>query len=420
MKHCSFLFLLFLSLGFRSSAQNNVTTAATFMQQLSKGKYAEAVTLFDPSLSVLNAEVLQNGWQQIQTAYGKYQSHYLPEIKDSNASNIVLGVQFENALHGFACNFNDQGHLVSFTLAAAPNKTGETSKTTTSSTFAEKEVTIPVNGGQLKGTILLPASGKAQKYVLIIAGSGPTDRNGNSPLGVTANTYKLLAEALAKEGIASLRYDKRLIAASNQFSNDESKLRFDDFAQDAVACIQYLKETEKASKVYVAGHSEGSFLGILAVQKSNVSGYISLCGPGENIALTLERQLNNADANNILNQLKAGKTVTDIPSELQAVFRPSIQPYLISWMQYEPTKELSKLKLPVLIIAGTTDLQVLPADAEMLHKAMPQSQLLIIEGMNHVLKDAPADQTQNLATYSNAALPLNKKLVNEIVRFLNK
>lgn len=412
--------LLMCLVGGNTFAQNNAQKAIDFVTHLIKEEYTEAVKLFDPSISsALNAEVLHTGWQQIQNAYGKYKSYYVPVLTDSNANSIVLGVQFEKGEHGFSCNFNDKHQLLSFTLAAVPVKAAEANNQARQ-LYEERQISVPVDGGALKGTIMLPANGKVEQYVLIISGSGPTDRDGNSPLGVNSNSYKLLAEALANKGIASLRYDKRLIAASNGFKQDEALLRFDDYAQDAIACIQFLKNSEHAGKIYIAGHSEGSLLGILATQKTNVDGYISICGAGENIANILQRQLNRPEANPILDKLRKGEPVTDLPSDLAPIFRPAVQPFLISWIKYEPTKEIAKLKIPVLIIGGTTDIQVPPSDAELLHNALPKSELLIVSGMNHVLKNAPADQQQNIATYTQPDLPLNSKMVEKIIAFLKQ
>ena len=410
------LVLSFLTL--KSFAQNNVQTAISFVTHLSKNEFEKAAQLFDANIAPVNAGVLQNGWQQIQGAFGKYKSYYLPVITDSNMSSIVVGIQFEKETQGFSCNFNDSKKLAGFLLVPAPTNPLN-AVPQNNSLYPQKEVSIPVNGGILKGTIMQPVGEKAHSYVVIIAGSGPTDRDGNNPLGVKAYSYKLLAEALASAGIASLRYDKRLIAASTTgFALDESILRFEDYANDAAACLKYIKDKEKAKALFIAGHSEGSLAGILAAQKTPVQGFISLCGAGENIADILKRQLNQAPAERILDTLKSGRQVQAIPADLQAIFRPSVQPYLISWMKYNPATEIARLKIPVLIIGGTTDIQVPPADAVLLHNALPKSQLLIVEGMSHILKNAPADKTLNAATYSQPDLPLNKLMVQKVIEFI--
>ncbi len=102
----------------------------------------------------------------------------------------------------------------------------------------------------------------------------------------------------------------------------------------------------------------------------------------------------------LLDSMKRGKTIDNIDPRMYFLARPSIQRYLMSWFRYDPPRVLKTLKIPVLIIQGTTDLQVTVGDAEKLKKVKSDATVLIIPGMNHVLKDAPADRDQNLATYN--------------------
>lgn len=404
----------------KSFAQNNVQTAINFVTHLSKNEFEKAVQLFDTIAAPISAGLLANGWQHIYEGYGKYKAYDIPVITDSNAKLITIVLEFEKETHAFNCSFNANHKIINFLISTVPviNKNPAQQSI---SPYPQNEVSIPTNGGILKGTIMQPVGKKAHSYVIIIAGSGPTDRDGNSPLGVQSYTYKLLAEALAGAGIASLRYDKRLIAASTTgFALDESVLRFEDYVNDAAVCLKYIKDNEEATALFIAGHSEGSLAGILAAQKTPVQGFISLCGAGENIADILKRQLNYAPADLILDTLKNGRLAQAIPANIQAIFRPSVQPYLISWMKYNPATEIARLKIPVLIIGGTTDIQVPPADAVLLHKALPKSQLLIVEGMSHILKDAPADKALNAATYSQPNLPLNNLMVQKVIEFIKE
>lgn len=91
---------------------------------------------------------------------------------------------------------------------------------------------------------------------------------------------------------------------------------------------------------------------------------------------------------------------------------------MISWLKYNPARELEKLNSRVLIIQGTTDLQVKATDAEALKTGRKDAELLYVEGMNHVLKTAPAEREGNLATYANPTLPLQEDLLPAIQKFI--
>jgi alpha-beta hydrolase superfamily lysophospholipase len=269
-----------------------------------------------------------------------------------------------------------------------------------------------------------PAKGKIP-VALLIAGSGPTDRDGNNPR-MKNNALKMLAEALYKNGIASLRYDKRGIGASKPAGLKESELRFDTYIRDAVGWVQQLKQDKRFSSLVVIGHSQGSLIGMVAAQNPAVDKFISLEGAGEPIYDVLRKQLENQPdpvrkpAYSILDSLENGHRVKNVPPMLQTLFRPSIQPYLISWFRYHPQEEIAKLHKPVLIVQGTTDIQVSQTDAENLKKADPAAKLLIIKGMNHILKNAPANRQQNIKTYFDPDLPLNKELVEGVVKFIKE
>ncbi|WP_162902936.1 alpha/beta fold hydrolase [Taibaiella koreensis] len=419
MKSLSFLLAaaLLLFSGSCRAQSTNAEIAGKFITALSQEHYDEAVKLFDPAVPSVTPEVLAGGWKQITGMFGVYQSYYIPEGVDQNAFSIPAGVRFANSTQGFSCSFNDKHQLTSFVLAPAPAAKQE-KKETPASRFRDEAQSIAVTGGTLKGNLMLPEQTATQPAVaLILAGSGATDRNGNDGAMLHTNAYTMIAETLAASGIASLRFDKRLIGESNGFDPDESKLRFDAYVDDAVQLIRYLRE-RGYKKVFIIGHSEGSLIGILAAERVKVDALVSLCGAGENIANVLRRQIANPEANAILDELKSGNMTNNVPSSLQIVFRPSVQPYLLSWMKYEPEAEIARLKIPMLVVGGTTDLQVPVADAERLKKAAPQSELLLIEGMNHVLKQAPADITANKVTYTHDNLPLHPDLAAALVRFL--
>ena len=291
--------------------------------------------------------------------------------------------------------------------------------------YSESEMIQETPTGNIVGTLTVPDQVKTTPVVIIIPGSGPTDRNGNSPIGLHTDAYKMLAEGLAQNNIASLRFDKRGIGDSKAAMPDESSIRFDTYVQDVIDWITQLKGDKRFPKIYLLGHSEGSLIGMLAAQKSKVNGFISISGPGRPMDEILREQLANklppqllSESDNILDSLKAGKTVTNVPPTLHALFRPSVQPYMISHMKYNPSTEIAKLKIPVLIIQGTTDLQVPVSDARLLASAKPNARLVIIDNMNHVMKESDDDLQHNLATYKNPDFPLKAGLMKDLVQFI--
>lgn len=288
---------------------------------------------------------------------------------------------------------------------------------------AEQVISLETSTGVLEGTLLIPQIKSDIPVALIIAGSGPTDRNGNSPL-MKNDSLKMLATELFNNGIASLRYDKRGIGKSRKAGPKEKDLRFDNYINDAKEWIKHLKNLGSFSQVIVIGHSEGSLIGMAASQQDDVEKFVSIAGPGQRIDKTLKEQLKAqppavlALCLPIIDKLVKGETADNVPSMLYSLFRPSIQPYMISWIKYDPQKEITNLDKPVLIIQGTTDLQVKVKDAEALATANPKAHKVIITGMNHIMKQAELDRQINLQTYNQPQLPINTELVNSIVEFI--
>lgn len=286
---------------------------------------------------------------------------------------------------------------------------------------AQEEVTIPSGDITLSGTLLAPEN--ATTVCLVIAGSGPTDRNGNVAQLGENNSMKMLAEELASEGIASLRYDKRGVGKSSPGKVNQSQLRFEHFVDDAVAWINYLDI--RFEKVVIIGHSQGALVAQLAAQKTSVAAIVSLAGMAKGAHATIKEQMGQQPAFiqqaaiPILDSLYAGHLVNKVPPLLNSLFRPDIQPFLISFMAYDPAEELAKLDVPALIIQGDVDLQISTKSAQNLSKNYPKARYVQIEGMNHVLKKTTADRGANLATYSNPDLPLHKELMPAILDFIS-
>ena len=279
--------------------------------------------------------------------------------------------------------------------------------------------------GALAGTLLLPVSRGKVPVVLVIAGSGPTDRDGNTRGMGPHNSLRLLAEGLAARGIASVRVDKRGVGGSAAALSREADIRFDDLIGDAEGWVRKLRADPRFSTVTVLGHSEGSLIGMVAARQAGADAFVSVAGAGRPAGQILREQLKprlppalNAQSDSILAALEAGRTRDSVPPVLAMLYRPSVQPYLISWLRRHPAREIAQLRVPVLVAQGTTDIQVPTADADSLHAALPASRRLRVEGMNHVLKLVPADPARQMASYTDPSLPVAAPLVDGVAAFV--
>ncbi|AWM13941.1 alpha/beta hydrolase [Flavobacterium sediminis] len=285
----------------------------------------------------------------------------------------------------------------------------------------ENGITLQTETGDLSGTLCMPVNPKQMPVALIIAGSGPTDRNGNNSM-MQNNSLKFLAHELAKSGIASVRYDKRGIGESSSIVQNETTLNFEDYIQDAADWIALLKKDNRFSKVIVIGHSEGSLIGMIAAKSADL--YISVAGAGDAADKILKKQLALQPqyikdmTTPIIDSLKSRKQVKDVVPMLNSLFRPSVQPYLISWFKYDPQTEIKKLNIPILIVQGTKDIQVSTEDAKKLAAASPEARLILIENMNHVFKIVEVNGISNMEGYNNPDLPVAEEMVNSIKSFI--
>ncbi|MEO5942473.1 MAG: alpha/beta hydrolase [Ferruginibacter sp.] len=292
---------------------------------------------------------------------------------------------------------------------------------------SQTNIVLETATGKIFGTLCVPAVAKRKiPVVLMISGSGPTDRNCNSTAGFTCNSFKMLADSLLQFGIASLRYDKRGVGESKLAGGKEEDLRFEDYVNDAVDFVNLLKKDNRFSTVIILGHSEGSLIGMLAAQKIKVSKYISVAGPGLPLPVILKKQISAQPKEiqdmcfPIIDSLANGYSVKTVDPVLYSLFRPSLQPFIISLFKYDPALEIAKLSIPVAIIQGNTDIQVSEADAEKLHGAYPESEYHIIQSMSHILKDGPTDRAKNYATYNSPTMPILSAFVQSVVTFIHK
>lgn len=284
----------------------------------------------------------------------------------------------------------------------------------------EEAFEVTSHGVALEGTLWSPRDARGQPpLVVLIAGSGPTDRDGNSVLGLHSDAYRMLAEALAARGVAALRYDKRGVGSSGT-TFDPATLTFGDFVDDARAVVGKARATGRFASIAVLGHSEGGVIAIALAQDTPVDALILVAAPGRPIATILKAQLAPQlgatalrELDRILDAIRAGTPPDPVPEELRLLFHPNVRRFLQTEMALDPVGLLKKLKLKTAIIQGGHDVQVSTLDAQLLAKARPDAKLTLIASMSHVLKDEPSASPPQ-ASYADPKLPLAPGLVEAV------
>lgn len=289
--------------------------------------------------------------------------------------------------------------------------------------FAQEQ-TLPteeVNINQyIEGTLLTPKTGSSS-LVILVPGSGPVDRNGNQSF-MKNDSFKKLAAELSEKGIATYRYDKRILQMRDLGIKEED-IRFEDFITDVSSVIEHFRKSNQYKNIIVLGHSQGSLVGMVAA-KDKADAFISIAGAAEPIDSIIVDQIAGQMPGLKENVQQTFKEMRETGSSknynpmLEMIFRPSVQPFILSWMQYDPQEELKKLDMPVLLINGSNDLQVKEDQAEKLHSAKPSAQLVILDKMNHVFRKIEGDDLENSKSYNDAGLPLHPELVPVIADFI--
>lgn len=285
--------------------------------------------------------------------------------------------------------------------------------------------------GPLSGTVLEPPNSDGP-VVLIVPGSGPTDRNGNNPLGVRASSYRLIAEGLAARGIRSVRIDKRGMFGSARAIPDANTVTIEDYAADIRTWAATIRKKMGMPCVWVLGHSEGALAALVAAQQAaDICGLLLVAAPGRRLGDVLRAQIRKNPANALIReqaeaiivQLEAGQQVVpgDIHPALQPLFRQEIQGFLISAFALDPAKLISAYAGPVLILQGVRDIQVEQADAERLRHARPDAEIVLLPDANHVLKTVTSDdRAANIATYQDPDRPLAVGVMEALAGFVQQ
>lgn len=296
------------------------------------------------------------------------------------------------------------------------------------SELIQTAVQFSTYSGELYGTLCQKDKQGRSVVVLLLADGGAIDRNGNSADGFNrSRCLQALAEDLLHLGLPSLRYDKRGTGLSSMALPHPGELTLDDYVEDAIHAIQYLRNEQRYARVVVAGHGEGALIGMLASRQVPVDGLISIGASARNGAQLLHEQLSKhlsaeklVQADAIIQRLYDGEFVDAVPEAFATLFNHDIQPLLMSLFRTEPTEALREVDAPVLLLHGSRDLQVPFSDANALKAARSDATLLFVEGMNHVLKAVNADAQVQLEQYHNPALPVCRQLTLNMVSFIGR
>lgn len=385
--------------------------------EIAKGNWKGAIDLgqplmiemsFDETLNTLSIPV-----QQLYDApiHVKVNRQTMQIDADVQGQKLVFEGEVEN--DKIAGTFTQAGKTYPFTLERVVAKIGE-------------PFSVSVQDNNLNARLMLPEGSGPFPVIIIIAGSGPTDMDGNSDVIAGRNdSLKMVAQLAVEQNVAVIRYDKRGVGENRHLLEREEDVTFDYFVQDAQQLVKWAQQDDRFSTVGIVGHSEGSIIGSVVADQEKTDFFVSLTGPGRPYDELILEQLHDqlpaelySQAEKIFADLKEGKQVKQVSPQLQALFRPSVQPFLISALRIDPAKVMAKLQQPVLIVGGGRDLQVPKQDAVILKEALPSATMVYVETMNHVLKESPVDGNENMATYSNPNLPLDPQFKDALLTFI--
>lgn len=395
-----------------------------FMQYYNHDQPDSIFSMFSPQMKeALPIDKFKPTTIQLKSQYGNL---IKTEFVKMSQSLAIYKAVFQNSTFFLNLIVNSQNKLNGLSLSPYRDEAGN-NKFSFDPSLEESPIVLKTITGTISGSLVMPKnpSGKIP-VVLIIPDEGPTDRDGNNEkMGISGNTYKILANDLGKNNIATLRYDKRLVGASVT-KGKESELRIEDYNDDAFALINMLTADQRFSKVIVFGHGQGALVANQAILDTDVKGLITAEWPADRADKVLTERLKGRaqymqdEFKTFLDSLKKGKTTDNIDAALYFIAKPSMQNFIMSWCRYEPLRTIKKVKVPMLIIQGTTDKLVTVDNGQRLKKAKSEAQYLEVKNMNHILKEAPADEEQNVATYDKPDLPLKPEIVPAIVEFVKR
>jgi len=300
----------------------------------------------------------------------------------------------------------------------------------------EREVTFQSGSLRLAGTLAVPDGQGPFPGVLLIAGSGQVDRN-ESHKSLPINVLREIAGHLGRHGIATLRYDKRGVGASD---GDFWKTGFYDNVSDASSALQSLKDQEITlpQKVFMCGHSEGALIATrLAAEGADVAGIVLLSGTaqaGEEVIKWQARKVMKGMRGPIKWLIKLlridviktqQKQIDKIKRSSKDWYRTQIiakvnAKWMREFMAYDPSEDLPRIRVPVLAITGSKDIQVDPQDlARMSEIVRAEFESHEVADVTHILRAEEGEPS--VSTYKKQARrPVDARVLQLISDWLSR
>lgn len=405
-----------------NSTENTASSQINFTEQtfscidkLTSLDYNAFYNCFDKSLKkeISQAEV-QKIWSDFTVQYGKF---------DYYQTNITLTAKDGYQIADVPCHFKRGSVTVRLTF----NKSGEicgffiTDNTMTTNSMQlerDTEVTFGSSEYPISGSLTLPEGDGPFPAVILVHGSGPSDRN--EQIGPNL-PFMDIANQLSNEGIAVLRYDKRTYLYGAQMAGLDNMTVQEETIEDVILAAEFLKtlNTIKADQIYIAGHSLGGYLlPRIAQNTPDAAGFIFLAAPARPIEdllleqtqyiLSLDKSLDEASKNKMLAQteqmVKNIKSLTPESTFTLAELGNAPVSYWLDLQKYDPLTDVQNLQKPILFLQGGRDYQVTTTDFELWREAMIKNpdadvHFQLFDNLNHLFmpgtgKSIPAEYQQ--------------------------
>ncbi|MDN5553118.1 alpha/beta hydrolase family protein [Prevotella sp.] len=334
---------------------------------------------------------------------------------DSVAISIAnLGASFKGRLNGdeIIGGFSQMGYNFPLNLKRGEEKLNRPQNPAKPYPYKTEDVTFTnaTDKAILAGTICYPTNYQKGKtpVMLMVTGSGLENRDEEV---FDHKPFLVIADYLARNGIATLRYDDRSFGESK--GGDVKNATTKDFARDAEAGIAYLKSTKKFGKVGVLGHSEGGSIAFMLGAKDKVDFIISMAGIGVKGDTALTAQTNKA-----MELAGQTKRLTTLQFRISTTFQKS--PWLNYFIDYDPAADIAATRCPVMAIDGDKDFQVISSlNLAGIKKNLHESRYNFIReypSLNHLFQHCT---TGAISEYRAIEETISPEVLSDMVKWIN-